>query len=78
MNSVQFFGVLVFSLGILLYVLGTIAVFFVGESIIALFFGFGTLAFFLGAVIILISVVVERARDLKKDREMFSKKEGRK
>ena len=68
---------MVFSLGILLFVAGTITVFFVEEeSILALFFGLGTLACALGAAIILISVAVERLGDLKKERSAFKKREG--
>jgi len=77
MNSTQLFGVIAFSLGILLYIAGTITVFFVEEeSILALFFGLATLACFLGAVIILISLVGERLKDSKKDKVSFSKREG--
>jgi len=76
LNSTQFFGVLVFSLGIILYIAGTIAVFFVNEDLIGLIFGFGTLAFGLGTAIILVSLVSERITDTKKDKEKISKKEG--
>jgi len=76
MNSMQFFGVLAFSLGIILYLVGTISVFFAGEAFIGPIFGFATIACFVGPVIILISLVGERLRDSKKDKRAFSKWEG--
>jgi len=78
MDSVQLFGVLVFSLGTLLFITGLITVFFAGKGVLELLFGLGILACALGAAIILVSVAVERLRDLKRDREVFKKMEGRK
>ncbi len=77
MDSMQLFGVLVFSLGTLLCTAGLIAVFFAGKGVLELLFGAGILACAIGAIIILISLAVERLRDLKRDREVFKKMEGR-
>ncbi len=78
MNSVQFSGIIIFCIGLLLYAVGTISVFFAGKTFMPILFSVGTLLLTLAIVVILISLVIERIKDFKKDKKMFSKMEGRK
>jgi len=78
MNATQFLGVAVFSLGIALIILGTIAAIFFGKKLLELLFLGATGLLFLGILIVLVSIAVERLRDIEKDKKIFGKMEGRK
>ena len=73
MNTSQFIGVLVFSAGILLIIIAALATILqsmlgFGESALLLM-PFGGTAIVIGLIIILISVTVERLKDLEEERK---------
>jgi len=77
MNTKQFFGVAVFSVGAIMLLLASLALPFV-EEFVGVFLLAGIFCMLFGTAIILVFLISERIRDFGKDKKTFSKMEGRK
>ena len=67
MNSIQLLGVIIFAIGLIALIAFGLYKFFSGFFEMPFFVSFGLIAIIIGIIIVLISLTIERKKDLKEE-----------